>query len=104
MVIGEAMASLNQIYEEMRAKLPDELHSRLERAMGILHGDQGYELIPFDGCWFVSHRRDGVETAYMIDEEEKVCTCPDFAKVRHGLCKHRLAVIMAVKYRQENGK
>jgi hypothetical protein len=73
------------IAEKARIKLP-ECAGRVDSAVRIvLAGDA--ELLP-DGMVQVASQSNGT-AAYLVGNGE--CSCKDFAKAPHGLCKHRLA-------------
>src|SRR5262245_3348611 len=73
-----------EIAEKAKAKLP-ECTCRVDKAVAlVLNGD--VELLP-DGTAKVASQSNGT-TAYHIVNGE--CSCKDFAKAPHQLCKHRL--------------
>ena len=72
------------IAEKAKAKLP-ECTSRVDKAVAIvLNGD--VELLP-DGTAKVASQSNGTAEYLVVNGE---CTCKDFAKAPHQLCKHRV--------------
>jgi hypothetical protein len=82
-------AAVAQIADKAKAKLP-ECTGRIESAVKIvLTGD--VELLP-DGTAKVVSQSNGT-TAYHVGNG--ACSCKDFAKAPHNLCKHRLSAAIA---------
>src|SRR5215471_9961714 len=78
------MDAIRQLSDLTHAKLPPELHSRLERGMAlVMHElitpdvDGGYKVLRSDGSGF--HHVNGS------------CDCADYPRAPEGLCKHRMA-------------
>ena len=82
----EAVAA---IAEKAKAKLP-ECNGRVDKAVAlVLAGD--VELLP-DGTAKVASQSNGATTYHVVNGE---CSCKDFAKAPHQLCKHRLSAAIA---------
>src|ERR671931_1669332 len=78
-----------EIAAKAHEKLP-ECNGRVDRAVQIvLAGD--VELLP-DGTAKVVSQSNGT-TAYQV--ANGACSCKDFAKAPHNLCKHRLSAAIA---------
>jgi hypothetical protein len=77
------------IAEKARAKLP-ECNGRVDSAVKIvLAGD--VELLS-DGTAKVASQSNGTTAYHVVNGE---CSCKDFAKAPHQLCKHRLSAAIA---------
>jgi hypothetical protein len=75
-------AAVEDIADKARAKLP-ECNGRVDSAVKIvLAGD--LELLP-DGRAKVASQSNGTAEYLVVNGE---CTCKDFAKAPHQLCKH----------------
>ena len=88
------------------------LADRLRRASRILHLAPPWKVYVGDGrLWYVpSETRAAVR--YLVDVEDKSCTCPDYRQAivtngRRGApsrwCKHRLAVAILGRVQKVNG-
>lgn len=88
--------NLQEAFLALSQKLPKDeaLLKRLDRAYSIVDG-YGYT-ITHEGEGL--YRVEKASTSLFTDESRvytvtnKTCSCPDFEKVRAGMCKHRLAV------------
>jgi hypothetical protein len=78
-----------EIADKAKAKLP-ECNGRVDKAVTIvLNGE--VELLP-DGTAKVASQSNGATTYHVVNGE---CSCKDFTKAPHQLCKHRLSAAIA---------
>jgi len=93
---------LQQAYLNVAARLPStpDIKVRLDRAYDIIRcNGEGYSIqLPFKaGQPYTVHKAstsllEDTSVSYTVTPQS--CTCPDAAKTRTGLCKHRLAILL----------
>jgi hypothetical protein len=109
------MTDIDKAFYSISEQLPndDGTLRRIERAYRIVKGIDPYEFVqlaePYEHIWEVSRvstRAIGLDEQiepYEVDTVRHTCTCPDFVeeKCRAGLCKHRIAVMVVIKSKEE---
>jgi hypothetical protein len=97
------VSRLDFLADELKAGLPEETYKRIDRAVDIVRGDESYTGQVYSvvqvkpNLWSVAGNKG---SGYVVNTQDKTCTCPDFEKAYAGLCKHRLAVKLSIMLRE----
>ena len=97
-----------QAFLNVSSRIPTEDESvfkRLNRAYDIIKGTVQDNVYAIEGDSYTTYTIKKTHSSlfgedtkyYVVNVEDKICTCPDFDTARSGLCKHRLAVMILME-------